>query len=74
MQTATYTFADTQELRDHFEGLGALHVHLSKFFRYAEVLEPGARALLQDIKDVLDPEGRMNPGNLGLAKPGSMRS
>ncbi|MFO1455302.1 MAG: FAD-binding oxidoreductase [Steroidobacteraceae bacterium] len=63
-----------EELRDHFEGLGALHVHLSKFFRYAEVLEPGARALLQDIKDVLDPEGRMNPGNLGLAKPGSMRN
>lgn len=63
-----------EELRDHFEQLGALHVHLSKFFRYAEVLEPGARGLLQDIKDVLDPEGRMNPGNLGLVKPPSTRS
>ena len=49
-------------------------MHLSKFFRYAEVLEPGARGLLQDIKDVLDPEGRMNPGNLGLVKPPSTRS
>ena len=57
------------ELRDHFEALGALHVHLSKFFRYAEVLEPGARGLLQDIKTALDPEGRMNPGNLGLGNP-----
>ncbi|MCU0759441.1 MAG: FAD-binding oxidoreductase [Steroidobacteraceae bacterium] len=59
------------ELRDHFERLGALHVHLSKFFRYAEVLEPGARGLLQDLKAVLDPEGRINPGNLGLAMPGA---
>ena len=32
------------------------------------------RGLLQDIKDVLDPEGRMNPGNLGLVKPPSTRS
>ena len=59
------------ELRDHFERLGALHVHLSKFFRYAEVLEPGTRELLQDIKDVLDPQGRINPGNLGLRGPRS---
>jgi hypothetical protein len=63
-----------EELREHFEQLGALHVHLSKFFRYAEVLEPGARGLLQDIKNVLDPEGRMNPGNLGLAKPDARQS
>jgi hypothetical protein len=59
------------ELRDFFEELGAIHVHLSKFFRYAQVLEPGARGLLQDLKAVLDPEGRLNPGNLGLGKPGS---
>jgi D-lactate dehydrogenase (cytochrome) len=54
------------ELRDLFERLGALHVHTSKFFRYAELLSPGTRRLLQDIKHTLDPETMFNPGNLGL--------
>jgi len=54
------------ELRDFFQELGALHVHTSKFFRYAELLCPGTRRLLQDIKHTLDPETMFNPGNLGL--------
>jgi D-lactate dehydrogenase (cytochrome) len=54
------------ELRDFFEKLGALHVHTSKFFRYAELLCPGTRLLLRDIKHTLDPENMFNPGNLGL--------
>ncbi len=54
------------ELRDFFEQLGALHVHTSKFFRYAELLCPGTRRLLLDIKHTLDPEAMFNPGNLGL--------
>jgi D-lactate dehydrogenase (cytochrome) len=54
------------ELRDFFQELGAVHVHTSKFFRYAELLCPGTRTLLQDIKRTLDPEGMFNPGNLGL--------
>lgn len=56
------------ELRDFFRDLGAIHVHLSKFFEYADVLEPGTRGLLQDIKTALDPECRLNPGSLGLQK------
>ena len=54
------------DLRDLYEELGAIHVHLSKFFRYAEVLTPDTRALLARVKTALDAEGRMNPGNLGL--------
>ncbi len=56
------------ELRDLFEELGSLHVHASKFFRYADVLAPGTRDVLWDIKSALDPELRLNPGNLGLRK------
>jgi D-lactate dehydrogenase (cytochrome) len=54
------------ELRDLFQELGAIHVHTSKFFRYAELLIPGAQALVRDLKTALDPEGMLNPGNLGL--------
>jgi D-lactate dehydrogenase (cytochrome) len=54
------------EVRDLFQELGALHVHTSKFFRYAELLCPGTRQLLHDIKHTLDPECMFNPGNLGL--------
>lgn len=55
-----------QELRDLFQELGAIHVHTSKFFRYGELLLPGTRDLLRDLKAALDPEGIFNPGNLGL--------
>jgi D-lactate dehydrogenase (cytochrome) len=58
------------ELRDLFEELGSLHVHASKFFRYADVLAPGTRDVLWDIKAALDPGVRLNPGNLGLRKGG----
>jgi D-lactate dehydrogenase (cytochrome) len=53
-------------LRDYFQALGAIHVHTSKFFRYEDLLVPGTRALLRDLKNVLDPYGVLNPGNLGL--------
>jgi D-lactate dehydrogenase (cytochrome) len=54
------------ELRDLFQELGAIHVHTSKFFRYGDLLLPGTRDLLRDLKGVLDPEQIFNPGNLGL--------
>jgi FAD/FMN-containing dehydrogenase len=54
------------ELRDLFEAQGAIHVHTSKFFRYGELLAPGTRTLLRELKAVLDPDAMLNPGNLGL--------
>jgi hypothetical protein len=53
-------------LRDLFQELGAIHVHTSKFFRYADLLIPGTQTLLRDLKTALDPEWMLNPGNLGL--------
>ncbi len=59
------------ELRDLFQAEGAIHVHTSKFFRYGTLLMPGTRDLLRDLKGVLDPDGILNPGNLGLGdEPG----
>jgi D-lactate dehydrogenase (cytochrome) len=53
-------------LRDLLEQIGAVHVHTSKFFRYAELLIPGTSQLLAELKTALDPECLLNPGNLGL--------
>jgi D-lactate dehydrogenase (cytochrome) len=66
-ETRDYVRRLRSDLRDLFEEMGSLHVHASKFFRYAELLQPGTRAVLERVKDVLDPDRRMNPGNLGLA-------
>jgi D-lactate dehydrogenase (cytochrome) len=54
------------ELRDVFERHGAVHAQVGRFYRLAERMDPGSRELLARVKRALDPEGRMNPGSLGL--------
>ena len=54
------------ELRDFFHERGALHVQVAKFYRYRDSLESETWRLLTELKDVLDPQRRLNPGNLGL--------
>jgi D-lactate dehydrogenase (cytochrome) len=54
------------ELRDFFFDLGAVHVQLAKFYRFEESLSAETWRLLNQVKGVLDPDGRFNPGNLGL--------
>ena len=46
------------------EDCGSAHVQLAKAYGYRSRLEPGARATIDRIKRALDPEGRLNPGNL----------
>jgi FAD/FMN-containing dehydrogenase len=46
--------------------LGAVHTQIGKSYRYREGLKPGAWDLIQSLKKVLDPTGRINPGSLGL--------
>jgi FAD/FMN-containing dehydrogenase len=41
-------------------------VQVAKFYRYQDSLESESWRLLSEIKDVLDPQRRLNPGNLGL--------
>jgi D-lactate dehydrogenase (cytochrome) len=46
---------------------GAIHAQIGRYYALAPRMEPGAAALLGRVKAMLDPEGRMNPGALGLA-------
>ena len=46
---------------------GALHFQLGRSYPYLDRLSPANRALVGSLKAALDPDGRMNPGVLGLA-------
>jgi FAD/FMN-containing dehydrogenase len=46
---------------------GAAHFQIGKTYLYREGRDAAAYALLRSIKAALDPEGRINPGALGLA-------
>ncbi len=46
---------------------GAVSFQLGKFYPYQQGLDPSAAGLLGQLKTLLDPQGRMNPGSLGLA-------
>jgi len=48
---------------------GCVHLQIGKTYRYLESRQPSFRTLLEQIKAVLDPNGLMNPGSLGLAAP-----
>ena len=54
------------ELREVFAAYGAVHAQVGRFYSLTERMDPGSRELLQRVKRALDPEGRMNPGSLGL--------
>ena len=45
---------------------GAAHLQIGKRYPYLDSLQPGARGLLEAIKDHVDPHRLTNPGSLGL--------
>ena len=51
-----------------FMKLGCAHLQIGKTYRYLESRLPTTRALLEDLKNAVDPDGLMNPGALGLAE------
>jgi FAD/FMN-containing dehydrogenase len=53
-------------LADLFMELGAVHFQIGKAYRYKEGRNPDTYALLEAIKDYVDPARLMNPGSLGL--------
>ncbi len=57
------------ELRDLFDSLGGLHLQIGKYYPYLDIMRcETLPRVVQSIKDALDPEGRMNPGALGLGR------
>ena len=55
-----------QGLVQMFRELGAAHFQIGRFYPYAETRQPETKALLEALKQHLDPNGVMNPGVLGL--------
>ncbi len=53
-------------LIDLFYAQGAVHFQIGRTYRYRDSLDPAANVLLAKVKQALDPQGRMNPGSLGL--------
>ena len=49
-----------------FSDLGAAHLQLGKSYLYREGLRAANWKLISDLKRQLDPNGRLNPGALGL--------
>ena len=66
LEARSYAMKMRDELRDFMFERGALHVQLAKFYPYKEVLADENWRLLTEFKNVLDPEHRLNPKNLGL--------
>ena len=53
------------DLRDLFFEMGAVTAQVGKYYNLPGALEPETYALLTRITDLLDPDRRLNPGNLG---------
>jgi FAD/FMN-containing dehydrogenase len=55
------------DLRDLFFELGACHLQLGKYYRFHDAMSNEETwRLLEGLKGLVDPAGRMNPGSLGL--------
>ena len=53
-------------LNDLFNELNAVHMQVGKKYRYSHGIQAPTLALLEGIKNVVDPDRLMNPKSLGL--------
>jgi FAD/FMN-containing dehydrogenase len=51
---------------DIFAKHNAIHFQIGRTYRYKETRDENTWALLEKIKHIVDPDGRVNPGSLGL--------
>ncbi len=58
-----------QETAACLDRCGAVHFQIGRAYPYLPRVAEPSRALLQALKNQLDPRGLMNPGSLGLAAP-----
>lgn len=54
------------EMVQLFSELGAVHLQIGKTYNYRDGIQPETWALINAIKGVVDPNGRINPKSLGL--------
>jgi len=55
-----------QELLAFFRDMGAAHLQVGKAYLYKEGLKSPSWELVRQLKSILDPDNRINPGALGL--------
>jgi FAD/FMN-containing dehydrogenase len=53
-------------IADIFHRHGAAHLQIGKFYPYLRGREPHTAKLIRDLKQLVDPQRRLNPGALGL--------
>jgi FAD/FMN-containing dehydrogenase len=53
-------------IADIFQKHGASHLQIGKFYPYMRGRDPDTARVITDLKALLDPDRRMNPGSLGL--------
>jgi hypothetical protein len=53
-------------IADIFQKHGAAHLQIGKFYPYMRGRDANTATLLRELKQVVDPRRRMNPGSLGL--------
>jgi FAD/FMN-containing dehydrogenase len=54
------------ELSVFFNDLGGVHLQVGKTYQFKQGLHPDTYKIIKGIKDLLDPQGRVNPQTLGL--------
>lgn len=53
-------------IADLFQKHGAAHLQIGKFYPYLRGRDPSTARLIRDLKQLVDPARRLNPGALGL--------
>ena len=55
-----------RQLAKRFDELGCCHIQVGKYYSYESLMESETWKLTQGIKQLVDPDGLVNPGSLGL--------
>ncbi|MFZ9667391.1 MAG: FAD-binding oxidoreductase, partial [Steroidobacteraceae bacterium] len=53
-------------IADIFQRHGAIHLQIGKFYPYMRGRDPQTAELIRSLKQLVDPQRRLNPGALGL--------